>query len=609
MKNKFTTIEDVIRGIECVASLLNEIKDIANVDMCPYYKLPYFIYRGINKFYPNNINEKEDYTIEDVENDYIKSGLAVQMKITEKKYFCTPSYVRINYINALENMLINARKHYPEKYPKEMRDLDVLADIQHNGGATCLVDFSKNLLTALWFACNGEFQNDGFIYCYDIMRDMIINDSLTYIRPEDEKSPIRLLLMQTYKETNISSDVISRFCLWQPTPKNSRISRQDSVFLFGIEKFHVKSHNVKVIRIPAEDKQKILLALKGLFNISSNNIYNDHVGFAAMNNKSLPYNKMNEAAYDRGYINMIKGNYESALEFLKLWEGDKLEHPSSAKESLELHFSLAVCYKNLCRKRDKILYYENAIIEYQEVVKLARSILKGNECKDEDEKSYYKLKCTRAYNGIMDMLYASKEYEEAISVCDRIINEIENGVLKQEDKEGGNKNKEFNPRYCRITKMELQNLELVTFSKKYENNKDLLNKQTEKMAAYYKEAIEQYENAVKLYGEENLYFDKLLIEYYYLFFKILTCDKDSILPKKYIGQLAELRKEIKKDDNNGDKYRSYIPWNFADIKEAVDKLEIENISEKKRYLQYATAYMIALRDELEIQSLGKSDKF
>ncbi|MDP4201520.1 MAG: FRG domain-containing protein [Bacteroidota bacterium] len=45
----------------------------------------------------------------------------------------------------------------------KLSDLDILAEIQHHGGATCLTDFTTNFLVALWFASqdvtNEELKN------------------------------------------------------------------------------------------------------------------------------------------------------------------------------------------------------------------------------------------------------------------------------------------------------------------------------------------------------------------------------------------------------------------------------------------------------------------
>ena len=60
-------------------------------------------------------------------------------------------------IEAIENEVIaQAKRHEPQL--DEMREFEVLAQIQHNGGKTNLIDFTTDYLVALFFACDGETQ-------------------------------------------------------------------------------------------------------------------------------------------------------------------------------------------------------------------------------------------------------------------------------------------------------------------------------------------------------------------------------------------------------------------------------------------------------------------
>lgn len=616
MENTEKNKECVVEGISYISQILSQIEEHIDNNTYQYYNLPRFIYRGISKYYPaidkcecdsqkeehvkevKEVVEKkvEEEVIKVVENGYIASGLSIRLYKTAKEYTLKKAYLRANYINVLEDMLRNVRKHYPEKYTIDMTDLDVLADIQHNGGATCLVDFSKNVLTSLWFACNEEPNEDGFLYCYDIMNDMIKNDALTYVRPEDEKKSISKLLVQTYKETNVSSDVEARFCLWEPSNRNNRILRQDSIFIFGIEKFSVKAHEIKVLRIPASQKQCILLALKTLFNISSNTIYNDHVGFATNNNKLICVQKMNDTSYNRGYINMLRGDYSSALDFFKLWEGI-MDKKLSEEQELELHFSLAVCYKNINRQNGNIHYYENAINEYREVIGIVRNILKKEQ--SNEKKVYYRKKCTRAFSAIMDLEFLTSKYMRAITTCDNIIHEIKNGILKSGDLTQGEilerKNRTLRPKYCKIEKLELLDLEFLVFYEKYKGKKEKIQKM---MDNFYQDAKNEKPN----------YFDNLLIEYYKIIFDIIISDSEiNVLTIDCKRRMITWRNKIS-EDNNLDKYEGYILWNFRDIKLVIDQIKTDDLLDKKMVLQDITSYAISFRDIYEMQSWGSNDE-
>ena len=42
---------------------------------------------------------------------------------------------------------------YDEKNGRKLSHLEMLAELQHYGAATCLMDFSYSAQIALWFAC------------------------------------------------------------------------------------------------------------------------------------------------------------------------------------------------------------------------------------------------------------------------------------------------------------------------------------------------------------------------------------------------------------------------------------------------------------------------
>lgn len=425
---------DVQKGMKYLEEIMSEVMCVVDTagKKNKFYENPQFIFRGITQFYPseketqdtidNLKKENKSIPLEDelgwVRKDLIKSSLAVRLRDTSAAIVENKAYIRAHYVDALERMIRKAKNMYPNKYTAEMSDLDVLADIQHYGGATCLVDFSRNILTSIWFACSTDPESNGFLYCYNVTEDMIYNDSLTQVREDDEKRNIHDLLAQTYRETNVCSDVDTRFCLWEPSKKNNRIFRQDSVFLFGIEPFKVNEHAVSVIGIKAEWKQKILAAMKSIFNISGSTVYSDYVGFATNANKERPYRKMGESTYTRGYANMIQGNYWSAMEFLKLSEVDAYKEAWDSRRLLELHFSLGVCYKGLGKQEKTEYYRENALLEYGQVVKLAKKIAEDRTIRK--KRDYYQHKAMRSYNARISLMYDLGRYEDAIAECETV---------------------------------------------------------------------------------------------------------------------------------------------------------------------------------------------
>ena len=64
-----------------------------------------------------------------------------------------------NYIDDLlnETRLLG----FGDKHGRKLSDLELLAELQHNNAATCLIDFTHNALIALWFACKEESEETG----------------------------------------------------------------------------------------------------------------------------------------------------------------------------------------------------------------------------------------------------------------------------------------------------------------------------------------------------------------------------------------------------------------------------------------------------------------
>lgn len=474
---------------------------------------------------------------------------------------------------------------YPNKYTADMSDLDVLSDIQHYGGATCLVDFSRNILTSIWFACSTDPDDNGFLYCYNVTEDMICNDALTQVRGKDEERSIHELLAQTYKETNVCSDVDTRFCLWEPSKKNNRIFRQDSVFLFGIEPFKVEDHAIRVIGIKAEWKQKILTAMKSIFNISGSTVYSDYVGFASNANKTRPYRKIGESTYTRGYANMIQGNYWSAMEFLKLSEVDAYKEAWDNRKLLELHFSLGVCYKGLGKQEETEYYRENALLEYSQVIKLAKAIITDKKIKN---KNYYQHKVMRSYNARISLLYDLERYEDAIAECEAVKKEIEekDGLLFDYN----NHQMQLTSKYCDVSIMELKALELLSHCK----TKDELKRKIKKYK-WKKESVSINEDE-----KGKMDFWTLIKEFYNKIIEII-----------YIEEYTKenIRNDIDDWNSRAQGYfmcketydAKYIPWNFEDIKMEIDEISTNSLfRDQKEIMQDLTAGVISLRDTYEM---------
>ena len=157
----------------------------------------------------------------------------------------------------------------------ELSELELLAELQHNGAATCLIDFTSNALVALWFACRerpGNLGKPGKVVA------MATDNPKDFSAIEDSKilnKSIRDFLKQ------------DKLWKWKPSDFNNRIVAQGSVFVFGEGK--IEKRRYEEIRINRDSKQKIREELKEKFGISEGSLFSDFTGFAQSNAHDRPY--------------------------------------------------------------------------------------------------------------------------------------------------------------------------------------------------------------------------------------------------------------------------------------------------------------------------------
>ena len=125
----------------------------------------------------------------------------------------------------------------------EQRDFEILTDIQHYGGETNLIDFTRDYLIALFFACDGSFDEDGRVITLNTRNNKV------------------------------------RQCLKEPVNPQNRIIAQKSVFIEPPKGFIEKNLSPRISIVPKEDKPYILTGLQIFHNISAETIYNDLQGF------------------------------------------------------------------------------------------------------------------------------------------------------------------------------------------------------------------------------------------------------------------------------------------------------------------------------------------
>lgn len=168
-------------------------------------------------------------------------------------------------IEAIQAEMLDIAKHFIRKTYSE---IECLAEIQHYGGKTNLIDFSEDYLIALYMACSSSLKKNGRIITQTI-------DSInTYIR--------------------------------DPFEPMNRIIAQKSV-LVRHPNGYIQPNDADIVNIPASLKIPMQAHLKNAHGIYTESVYNDVHGFIRHQNLKLETYRM---AY-KGLSQKQRGDSES----------------------------------------------------------------------------------------------------------------------------------------------------------------------------------------------------------------------------------------------------------------------------------------------------------
>lgn len=116
--------------------------------------------------------------------------------------------------------------------------LEVMSSIQHYGGTTRLLDFTKSLFIALFFAVEGSFDEDGAIWAIN-KKYLFQNDAVNVFKDalNGNFEPNRISVMEGedvhgYKNENINDGNSCKVYLINPLKNNKRLQSQQGCFLF-----------------------------------------------------------------------------------------------------------------------------------------------------------------------------------------------------------------------------------------------------------------------------------------------------------------------------------------------------------------------------------------
>ena len=136
----------------------------------------------------------------------------------------------------------------------------MMAQLQHYGGKTNLIDFTTDYLRALYFACDGTHYEDG-----------------------------RIILLQK------TDEITKKYQVEEPLYPQNRVIAQKSIFVRP-PKGYIEPDQYDEIEIPKSLKKPMLDHLRKYHGISTATMYNDLHGFI-----------INQEIHEKAYIEYYRG--------------------------------------------------------------------------------------------------------------------------------------------------------------------------------------------------------------------------------------------------------------------------------------------------------------
>ena len=150
--------------------------------------------------------------------------------------------------------------------PPSVSNLELLGQLQHHGAATNLIDFTRNPLIALWFACNERHEKDGSVCVLQRSDTTRVTDPWTI------ENTILATPRLGYDERQLWH--------WEPTGI-PRVVEQDAIFVLGSP--FIWPTKLSKVRIAATAKNAILEQLDQTYGINEVQLFSDLPGVARAN--------------------------------------------------------------------------------------------------------------------------------------------------------------------------------------------------------------------------------------------------------------------------------------------------------------------------------------
>ena len=237
----------------------------------------------------STLNEFLEWAVQFNDGQYLFRGVkneTYEIEAAACRRLLTPFRRNPNRLLRINKRLIeDARgRGHDQKDGRTLSDLELLAELQHFGAATCLIDFTRSALVALWFACEKGTEEENnvngkvFAVCRDIRLKTVTSDLI--------RKPIDRFF-------HVDKEPPYQLYQWEPKLQNNRIIAQHSVFVFGGAEVKVEAECVMV----KDSKLSILNSLNEVSDIAENSIYPDFDGFARFHAHNKPYIELDANTY------------------------------------------------------------------------------------------------------------------------------------------------------------------------------------------------------------------------------------------------------------------------------------------------------------------------
>ena len=312
-----------------------------------------------------------------------------------------------------------------KEYTTQENDSEILAELQHYGGKTNLIDFTTDCLIALFFACDGGAPNK--------------NGRVIFLQKTDEEN------------------------IWPPRNPNSRVIAQKSVFVQPKKGFVVPA---EVIDVPHNLKKPILNYLQKSHGISTQTIYNDLHGFiksqdihhSAYTNFYMAMTAQDKDDYekDKGLHDKATEYYDKAIQYYTeaikcnpnfaeayinrgltyKGRGNLNQAIQDYSKAIELNPNLAEAYNNRGNAHGNKGGYDQAIRDFNKTIELKpnyaaaynnRGIAHGNRgdydqaIRDYNQAIGLKPNFTEAYTNRGNAYFGQGDFDQAIRDYDQAI--------------------------------------------------------------------------------------------------------------------------------------------------------------------------------------------